>query len=187
MLKYFHIIFIFSFLFFINQAAHTNDFQSMEQDLSDSIITTKITTKFAKNTHLNPLKLSISTQKGVVTLSGYVKDKQAFVDALRIAKATHGVARLNVANLEIKPVNTAFTDAYITAKVETAILEAKVLDDESIPLVGINATTVNGMVTLTGEVKQRKSITAILKRANRVHGVEKIISNLRVNDLLSKQ
>ncbi len=174
-----HLILVTIFVLFINQAQAT-DLKGIGQELSDSVITTKITTKITKNKNLNPLKISVSTQNGVVNLRGYVKDRQAFVDALRLAKDTKGVKSVETDDLEIKRVNTALTDAYITAKIETAVLKAKVLDDESIPLVGINATTVNGVVTMTGEVKATKSIDAILKRANAVHGVKKIISNLRI-------
>jgi len=74
----------------------------------------------------------------VVKLSGFVKNKDAFVDALRIAKNTAGVKSVRTTDLYIKKVNTAFTDAFITAQVETAVLKAKVLDDESIPLVGMS-------------------------------------------------
>ena len=160
--------------------ANAADLKKIEQDLSDSVITTKITTKFAKNKNLNLLKLHVSTEDGVVTLSGHVKDNQAFVDALRLAKSTKGVSSVEVDDLEIKQVNTPFTDAYITAKVETAVLRAKVLDDESIPLVGINASTTNGVVTLSGSVKNSSAIGAILKRAYAVKGVKKIILNLQV-------
>jgi transcriptional regulator of aromatic amino acid metabolism len=59
------------------------------------------------------------------------------------------------------------------------VLEAKVLDDESIPLVGINAKTVNGVVTLSGDVKNRSSLTAILRRVSAIKGVKKIISDLQ--------
>lgn len=159
---------------------NASSLKEIEQNLSDTIITTKITTQFTKNVLLNPLKISVSTEQGQVTLRGHVKNKEAFVAALRLAKDTKGVTSVNTENLDIKHVNTALTDAYITTKVEAAVLEAKVFDDESIPLVGINATTINGVVTLTGEVKQSKSITAILKRAYAVRGVKKIISNLHV-------
>jgi hyperosmotically inducible protein len=64
--------------------------------------------------------------------------------------------------------------------VEAAILKAKVLDDESIPLVGINAKTDNGAVTLSGNVKKNTSIMAIVKRVSAVQGVKKIISTLHV-------
>ena len=168
------------FCSFLLIQGNASSFKEMEQHVSDSIITTKITTKFTQSVLLNPLKISVSTKQGTVTLTGYVKDKEAFVTALRLTKSTKGVLAVNSAHLDIKRVNTAFTDAYITTKVEAAVLEAKVFDDESIPLVGINATTTNGMVTLTGEVKQNKSITAILKRAYAVRGVKKIISSLHV-------
>lgn len=168
------------FVFFISQL-HAADLKNIEQELSDSVITTKITAKYTKNKNLNPLKILVSTDDGVVKLTGHVKDKQAFVDALRLAHKTKGVKSVDTDNLIIKPVNTGLTDAYITAKVETAVLKAKVLDDESIPLAGINAKTNNGTVTLSGNVKSNASIIAILKRVNAINGVKKIISYLQVN------
>ena len=159
---------------------HASELKNMQQELSDSVITTKITAKITENKRLNPLKLSVSTENGVVTLKGHVKDKEAFVEALRLAVNTKGVHTVNTQQLEIKTVNSAFTDAYITAKVEAAVLEAKVFDDESIPLVGINAKTTNGIVVLSGELQNTLAITAILKRVNAIRGVKKIISTLHV-------
>lgn len=158
-----------------------SNFQEIEHTISDSVITTKITAKFAKNNDLNPLNLSVKTEEGVVSLSGYVKDKQAFVDALRIAKETKGVKSVEIDDLIVKKVNTKFTDAYITAKVEAAILKAKVFDDESIPLVGINAVTSNGAVTLTGKVQRNKALLAIIRRVSAVKGVKKVVSRLEIN------
>ncbi|MGQ3891803.1 BON domain-containing protein [Legionella sp. CNM-4043-24] len=160
--------------------AHADDLRSMERQIEDSVITTKIEAKYTKNRDLNPLKIFVSTQNGVVTLKGHVKDKEALIAAIRLARSTTGVKQVECNDLEIKQVNTAITDTYITAKVEAAVLKAKVLDDESIPLVGINARTTNGEVTLSGKVKHDKSILAIIKRVNAVHGVKKIISQLTV-------
>jgi len=168
-------------VFFITQL-HAADIGSIKQDISDSVITTKITAQFTEYTNLNPLKITATTEDGVVTLKGFVKDKQAFVDALRIAKTTNGVKSVHASGLYIKKVNTAFTDAFITAKVETAVLKAKVLDDETIPLVGINATTTNGVVTLSGNVKSSQSIVAIIKRVTAIHAVKKVITNLKVKE-----
>lgn len=159
---------------------HADDLKSMGRQLEDSVITTKIEAKYTQNGELNPLKIFVSTKNGVVTLKGHVKNKQALVDAMQLAKSTAGVKRVECDDLEVKSVNTAITDTYITAKVEAAILKAKVLDDESIPLVGINAKTNNGEVILSGQVKQDKSILAIIKRVTVVHGVKKIISHLTV-------
>jgi len=167
-------------LFFIN-TLHANNLTEIEQEISDSVITAKITAKFTEN-KLNPLKISIDTDDGVVTLSGNVKDKQAYVDALRIAKNTKGVKSVQANELDIKRVNSSFTDTFITARVETAVLKAKVLDDESIPLVGINAKTMNGVVTLSGQLKNAQSIAFIIKRVNAIPGVKKIVTYLEVKD-----
>jgi len=154
--------------------------QVLEQEIADSVITTKIIAKYTKNKRLNPLKIHVKTNEGVVTLTGHAKDKDAFVQALRLALDTRGVKSVDTDALDIKQVNTVFTDAYITAKVEAAVLKAKVLEDESIPLVGINASTNNGVVTLAGRVKHPKSAAAILKYASRVKGVKRVISQLQV-------
>jgi hyperosmotically inducible periplasmic protein len=178
------IYFFVTMCFCINIASGAN-LKELEQEIGDSVITTKITTKFTKDTHLNPLKIFVNTDHGVVTLRGHVRDKEAFISALRIAKGVKGVRRVEADDLEIKQVNTAFTDAYITTKIEAAVLKAKILDDESIPLVGINATTNNGVVTLSGKLKNSNSIPFLLKRALAVKGVKQVISKLEVSETAS--
>ena len=184
MTKYLSFIFLLIFLQHVPVAysSQMNDMLSLENNIQDAVITTKITAWYAKNTNLNPLKIFVSTQDGIVTISGFVEDKNAYIDALRIAKSTDGVKGINADELEIKKVNTLFADAYITAKVETAVLKAKVLDDESIPLVGINASTENGVVTITGTMPSEKAITALIKRVSNITGVKKIVSHLTVNE-----
>jgi hyperosmotically inducible protein len=168
-------------LFFSLSFAYADsNLKNLEQKISDSVITTKITAKFTKNRNLNPLKIYVSTKEGVVILRGHVKDRQAFVDALTLAVNTKGVREVDTEGLAIKQVNTAFTDAYLTARVEAAILRAKVFDDPTIPLVGINATTTNGTVTLTGTLKRKQAISAIIKRVSAIRSVKKIISRLKI-------
>ena len=173
-------------LFCINSQANAS-FADAKQKFNDYIISSIIKGKITKNKNLNPLNISVSTNNGVVHLNGRVKDKQSFVDTLRIVTSTKGVKGIDASELEIKQVNSAFTDAYITTKIEAAILEAKVIDDETIPLVGINASTNNGVVTVSGTVKSNKSIVTILKRVKNVKGVKKVISNLEVRNKLIAQ
>ncbi len=161
----------------------TANFAETKQKINDYFITSIIKGKITKNKNLNPLNISVSTTNGIVHLDGRVNDKQSFVDTLRIATLTKGVKGIDARDLEIKQVNSAFTDAYITTKIEAAILEAKVVDDDTIPLVGINASTNNGIATVSGTVKSSKSIVAILKRVNNIKGVKKVISNLEVKSV----
>lgn len=152
----------------------------VEQSISDSVITTKINAKLAKKGEMNPFKLHVSTKHGVVTLKGYVRDKKMFVDVLRLVKSTQGVRGVRISHLKMQQINMPFTDAYITAKAEAAVLKAKVFDDESIPLVGVNARTINGTVVLSGFVKRRQSIPLIVNRVSKIHGVKRVDSKLKV-------
>lgn len=161
-------------------AGHTANFKKIERKISDSVITTKLEAKFTESRRLNPLKISVSTRQGRVKLKGFVKNKEAFIEALRLAASTAGVVSVDTEQLEIKQVNTAFTDAYITAKVETTILKAKVIYDESIPLVGITVSTHNGVVTLSGKVKRKESIGILIKQICRIKSVKHVISRLVV-------
>lgn len=179
MQRFFQFIFSVCCIFSV-QFLHAADIKTLENNFNDSLITTKITTKYTENKNLNPFKITVKTNEGVVHLGGYVKNRAAMVEALRIAKSTNGVKTVNARELKIKRVNTSFADAYITTKVEGAILKTKILDDESIPLVGIKATTNNGTVTLSGELKSSKSIKPLLKRVLAVKGVKQVVSHLHV-------
>jgi hyperosmotically inducible periplasmic protein len=164
---------------------YATDMDHLEQTWSDTVITTKIKAEFTKNAHLNPLKISVKTHDGAVTLRGHAKNNAAFVAALRIVAHTQGVRAINTSHFDIKAVNSSFKDAYITTKIEAAILETKVFEDDSIPIVGINASTANGVVTLAGTVKNKHSIDVILKRVHHIHGVAKIISHLKIAEVKS--
>ncbi|MDX2346539.1 MAG: BON domain-containing protein [Legionella sp.] len=174
-----NVIFSVVFMFTVS-SVYAADVKKVEQALSDTVITTKITTKYTENKNLNPLKITVTTDHGIVNLSGHVKNKAAMIEALQLAKETNGVKLVRAKKLHIKRVNTSITDAYITTKVEGAILKAKILDDESIPLVSIKASTNNGIVTLSGEVKNSESLAPLLKRILAVKGVTQVVSHLHV-------
>lgn len=179
-MRLFKILILFLLIQF--NSAFAQEYKDIEQDISDSVITAKITAKITSRYNLNPLKISVSTNKGVVTLKGNVEKAEAFFDVVKLTKETKGVKEVDTEDLEIGHMNTAFTDAYITAKVQTQILKSKLLDDDTIPLVGINATTSNGVVTLTGSVKNQESMLILLKRISEINGVKQVVSNLIVKD-----
>jgi hyperosmotically inducible protein len=173
-------VMVFYLFITIINVSHARSLQAVEQTINDAIITTKIMAKFTEHTLINPLKIFISTQNGTVKLRGHINDKHTLMAALYLIKATPGVLAVDTNELVIQPVNTIVTDAYITARVEVAILAAKVLDDESIPLVGIAASTDDSCVTLTGSVHDSKSMTAIIKRVAMIKGVKTIIAHFTI-------
>lgn len=168
------------FLVLLIGLTHAFASPAINPDKSDRALSQEVMKAYEKKKSLQVLGLSVSADDGVIRLQGYVRDKETFVDLLRIAMHVKGVKSVDVNHLEMIRENSAWFDAYITAKIEAAVLKAKVLDDESVPLVGINAKTIDGVVVLTGKVKRKKAIVAILNRANEVKGVKKIISHLVV-------
>lgn len=66
--------------------------ESVKENVSDAVITSKIKTAFAKDKEVSALKINIDTDsKGAVILKGTVKSKAEADKAVRIAKATEGV------------------------------------------------------------------------------------------------
>nr|WP_248295613.1 hypothetical protein [Legionella pneumophila] len=49
-------------LIFVTSTFYASNLRAIEQEVSDSVITAKITAKFAESRHLNPLKFQL-TQK----------------------------------------------------------------------------------------------------------------------------
>lgn len=68
---------------------------------TDARITTEIKSKFAVESDLSALKISVNTTDGVVTLSGTVSSTEAIQKAMKIALAVDGVSQV-VSTLQVK-------------------------------------------------------------------------------------
>jgi hyperosmotically inducible protein len=68
----------------------------------DSVITTKIKTKFLADIHLKSYNISVTTNKGVVYLSGSVPNQKMRDLAIDTARNTKGVKLVNVTNLSVE-------------------------------------------------------------------------------------
>ena len=67
--------------------------ESVKENVSDSVITTKIKAEYAKDKEVSALNIRVDTDdKGVVTLSGNAKSKAEADKAVRIARDTKGVS-----------------------------------------------------------------------------------------------
>jgi hyperosmotically inducible periplasmic protein len=72
------------------------------QVIADSAITTKIKAQLAADDILSGSDINVTTENGVVTLSGTVKDKSLRERAGRIASGTDGVKRVTN-DIEVTP------------------------------------------------------------------------------------
>jgi osmotically-inducible protein OsmY len=69
-----------------------------------------------------------------------------------------------------------FDDALITAKIRTALV-----DDDLLTSYKINVETVNGVVRLSGSVRDESEITRALTDAGKVSGVKSVTNALQIN------
>ena len=67
----------------------------------DSWITSKIKSKYLTTSGIRSMNISVSTNNGVVTLAGQVKNPHQHQQAIQIAKSTKGVRKVDARNLVI--------------------------------------------------------------------------------------
>jgi osmotically-inducible protein OsmY len=68
--------------------------QPARTPVDDTAITASIKAKLAADGDLNPFDIDVTTNHGVVTLQGRVKNEEAKVKAERYASAANGVVRI---------------------------------------------------------------------------------------------
>jgi hyperosmotically inducible periplasmic protein len=83
--------------------AVAKDKGTVGQYTSDSIITSKIKSKYLADIHLKSYNISVTTQSGHVTLTGSVPTAQMRASAIEDARSTAGVKSVNVTNFTVRP------------------------------------------------------------------------------------
>jgi osmotically-inducible protein OsmY len=146
-------------------------------------ITTKIQAQFFTSGDVKPWNVDVTTSAdGIVTLQGEVDDAQAKAEAVRIARATEGVAHVDD-QLRIKaatashpsPEAEAVTDAWLTTKIQSKYF----LDDE-VRGRNIDVSASNGVVTLTGVVGSGEERRQAVALARNTDGVKEVKDQLEI-------
>jgi len=170
----------------------------------DAKITSDIKTKITDDQRLDAARIDVDTKNGVVTLKGKVLGKQEENRAIEIAQTTPGVAKVvsrldvenEIGNSEIKDrvsrdqeasekkmneaqgqetVGEELDDASITTKVKLAFAK-----DPAVAGYRIDVDTKQGVVTLTGKVKNSTEANQAIADAQAVKGVKSVNSVLTV-------
>ncbi len=154
--------------------------QTAGEQLDDSAITTKITTKLAADPEINPFNIDVDTMDGVVTLRGEVEKELARTEAESHARATKGVRSVHN---EIRVVPEKYeddeegSDAWITTKVK-----AKLIADPQLNPFNIDVDTQDGVVTLSGRVKDNAARAEAEKLARDTEGVIRVANQLQTEN-----
>lgn len=172
----FRLICIVPLLLFFVASAFGQEKKSDGTDIpvkyEDSNITQAIESDLAIARGLNGKNIQVTTEDGIVTLSGTATNILAKDRAERIAKSTKGVRSVvNTIKVQVDR-----SDSAVTEGVKAALAEDPATDDWE-----ISASVKNNVVTLTGEVDswQEKQLAATVVKG--VKGVKNINNKITVN------
>ena len=151
-------------------------------------ITTKIQAQYFVNPEIKPWNIDVTTGNGgVVTLEGEVDSADDKAEAVRIARATDGVSRVDD-RLRIKGTATLAgganadasgpqrPDAWLTAKIQSKFF----LDDE-VKGRDIDVETNDAVVTLNGTVANDAQRRQAVAMARNTEGVRNVVDRLKVD------
>ena len=154
----------------------TRDITTLEN--TPGWITTKIQAQYFVNPEIKGWNIDVTTTSGgVVELRGEVDTPDDKAEAVRIARATEGVTRIedylrvraDTAERSAEPAELANSDPWITAKVQ-----AKYFVDPDVKALNLDVTTRDGVVTLQGTVAtdaERRHAVAIARNTDGVRDV----------------
>lgn len=148
---------------------------SMGAGMDDSEISSAVEGALGDSA-VNKYNIGVTTEAGVVTLSGQVDDAVARDAAVAIAEGTEGVDEV-VDELQVgkRDLGERGSDAWITTKVT-----AKLAADPQINPFGLRVKVNRGKVVLSGEVPTESARDEAIKLAQSVEGVSGVVDEITV-------
>lgn len=147
-------------------------------EVDDTIITTRVKSALLADADIKSFDLKVETRKGVVQLSGFVKNQAQIDRAVATATGIPGVNSIEN-NVSLKAGNTTvgnkIDDGFITTQVKSALLA-----DPSVKSFDIAVVTRNGEVQLSGFVDSQAQIDQAFNIARWVEGVTKVGNEMSI-------
>ena len=145
--------------------------------IDDSAITTKVKSALLADAEVKGLDIKVETNKGEVQLSGFVETQAQIDRAVSVAKGVEGVKNVdNKMSLKIPTtVGEKIDDGIITTKVKGALVAESGIDSGDIAVV-----TRDGVVQLSGFVKDQAQIDRAVQVARSAEGVKDVMNELSV-------
>ncbi len=159
---------------------------------SDAGITTAVKSKFAADDTVKAYQINVDTKDKIVTLKGEVPTAVAKDRAVELARATDGVRDV-VDVLEVAPA-TAPTSGTVDRDRDkprddgnlagdpgiTATVKTKMLADTTVSGLKIDVDTMDGVVTLTGNVASAVEKRRAVEIAKETDGVKSVKDQLKI-------
>ncbi len=159
--------------------ANQNDSRSAGTRMDDATITTQVKAKLMADERVKATDIDVDTASGIVTLSGNVKTEAAKNAAEELARQVEGVASVDnritagpaTAQQKGQPkrAERVASDSWITTKVKSTLLADHVTKG-----LNIGVKTMNGTVSLSGNVGSQQEFDRAVQVAKGIKGVKKV-------------
>lgn len=167
--------------FIMGGAAATAMIATKEKGIGGTMTDSNICTKVKMNLYnFNAglhAKVSVSVQNGEVLLTGLVSEPSWSQEAERLARSVDGVKDV-INHIETEGEETLgsmTSDSWITTRIKT-----KLLFEEDLYSLNYTIETSNGIVYLTGIGQSEEEIARVIKIAQNIGGVKKVVNHVKV-------
>lgn len=155
---------------------------------TDAGLTTKVKSSFVTDDAIKASQIDVTTNEGVVTLTGNVDSEATKNRAIELARATKGVVKVidRLSAREVsgsgdapdtdRTIGEAITDSGITMSVKS-----RLLDDPQVKGLRIDVDTRDGVVYLTGSVGSDVERQKAVQISKDTKGVRDVQSNLTID------
>lgn len=147
---------------------------NVANDISDSAVTGRV--KMALDNYRD---ITVTTDDGVVKLTGNVDSKQDRDAAVKRARQVNGVKSVKD-DLMVNGQKSESVGDYIDDASITTVLKGKYLGQKGLDSLDISVETVNGVVTLSGDVENETQIPMAETLAKDTDGVTGVVNHLKV-------
>jgi hyperosmotically inducible protein len=147
--------------------------------MGDSSITAKVKSALIDDKAIKSTDISVKTTNGVVTLSGFVASQAEGEQAVAVATKVQGVKSVSD-KLHTRDSAKQSVGGYAGDTATTASVKAKLLADDLVPSRMVKVETTDGVVQLSGTVKDQAQSDRAESVAKTVSGVKSVKNDLKI-------
>ena len=147
--------------------------------MDDSTITAKVKAALVDHESIKSTDISVKTEEKVVTLSGFVESQAQAEEAVKVTKEVEGVTSVSD-KLHVRDGKEQSVKGYAGDAVTTSEIKAKLLADDIVPSRTVKVETTDGLVQLSGSVKNQAQSDRAESIAKAIDGVKSVKNDLKV-------
>jgi len=153
--------------------------KKVDSYMGDSAITAKVKSALIDDKAIKTSDISVETDNGVVTLSGFVGSQAEGEQAVAVATKVEGVKSVSD-KLHTKDSKEQSAKGYAGDAATTTSVKAKLLADDIVPSRMVKVETTDGVVQLSGSVKDQAQVDRAESVAKTVDGVKSVKNDLKI-------